>query len=243
MRGVYIECKMGAAGDMLMAALMQCIPDRGAFLCKMDALFPFVRITPEPVACGGLSGLRARVLIDGVEEGEGPEAVPEAFSHGTARELIRGLEVSPVVRQNALQIYESIAQAEGHVHGVAVEQIHFTHLGDMDAVVDIVAACLLLDMISPDRVTVSPIHVGSGEVRCRGFTLPVPTPATAYLLRGAPTYGGAVAGELCTPTGAAILAHFAHAFSWEVPVSPVAQGLGFGSRQFGRPSYVRAVVS
>ena len=112
----------------------------------------------------------------------------------------------------------------------------------MDAVADIAAACLLMDRIGPDEVVVSPVHVGSGEVRCAHGILPVPAPATAYLLREIPIYGGSVRGELCTPTGAAILKYFASRFG-EMPVMKVeAIGYGMGKKDFDRANCVRAML-
>jgi len=113
------------------------------------------------------------------------------------------------VRENVLAVYRSIADAESRVHGVPVDEIHFHEVGTMDAVADVVAVCLLMDRLAPERVIVSPIHVGSGHVHCAHGILPVPAPATAYILQGLPIYGGSVKGELCTPTGAALLKHFA----------------------------------
>jgi uncharacterized protein (DUF111 family) len=93
-----------------------------------------------------------------------------------------------------------------------VEQIHFHEVGTLDAVADVVGVCLLMDMLSPDRVEASPVHVGNGQVRCAHGLMPVPAPATALLLRGIPCYGGTVEGELCTPTGAALLRRFVQRF-------------------------------
>ena len=116
------------------------------------------------------------------------------------------------VRENAIQVYEKIAQAEGHVHGMEVDQIHFHEVGDLDAVADVTAVCLLMDMLGVEKVVSTPVCVGTGQVRCAHGILPVPAPATAHLLQGIPMYGGNIAGELCTPTGAALLKHFVSEF-------------------------------
>lgn len=109
-------------------------------------------------------------------------------------------------------------------------------MGALDAVAGVVGVCLLMEQLSPDRVVVSPVHVGSGQVQCAHGILPVPAPATAYLLRGVPVYGGRIQGELCTPTGAALLRHFADAFG-EMPVMTLlATGCGMGAKDFGRPT-------
>ena len=103
-----------------------------------------------------------------------------------------------------MAVYGLIAEAESHAHGVPVTQIHFHEVGAMDAIADITAVCMLMDRLAVDEVVVSPVHVGSGQVRCAHGILPVPAPATAYILKDVPIYGGGVRGELCTPTGAPV---------------------------------------
>ncbi len=110
----------------------------------------------------------------------------------------------------------------------------------MDAVADITAVCLLMDRLAPERVVASPVHVGSGHVRCAHGILPVPAPATAYLLRGVPIYGGGVKGELCTPTGAALLKHFAAEFGDMPVMKTIAVGYGMGKKDFEAANCVRA---
>lgn len=141
-----------------------------------------------------------------------------------------------------MAVYRLIAEAESHVHGRPVEEIHFHEVGTMDAVADVTAVCLLMDRLEIDRVVVSPVHVGSGQVRCAHGILPVPAPATAYLLRDVPIYGGQIRGELCTPTGAALLKHFAAQFG-EMPVMRLqAIGYGMGKKDFKAANCVRAML-
>ena len=116
------------------------------------------------------------------------------------------------VQKDVLVVYGLIAEAESHAHGMPVDQIHFHEVGTMDAIADISMACLLMRKLAPDQVIVSPVHVGAGTVRCAHGILPVPAPATAYILKDVPIYGGRIQSELCTPTGAALLKHFATRF-------------------------------
>ena len=116
------------------------------------------------------------------------------------------------VKADAKAVYALIAEAESRVHGRPVTEIHFHEVGTMDAVADVVGVCLLMDMIAPEQVIASPVHTGSGHVHCAHGILPVPAPATALILEGIPSYGGQVKGELCTPTGAALLKHFVSRF-------------------------------
>ena len=137
-------------------------------------------------------------------------------------------------------MYDAIAQAEAKAHGCPVGEVHYHEVGALDAVADVAGVCYALYLLGPDKIVVSPIHVGSGTVRCAHGIMPVPAPATAALLAGVPTYGGEIRGELCTPTGAALLAHFAQSFG-SMPVLNVEKvGYGVGTRQFEQANCVRA---
>ena len=157
--------------------------------------------------------------------------------------LLETLPLPETVRHNAAAVYTLLAQAEGRAHGREMDQIHFHEVGTVDAVTDVVAVCMLMEELAPERVAASPVHVGSGLVRCAHGLLPVPAPATAYLLEGVPTYGGAVEGELCTPTGAALLKHFVTEFGPMPAMTVERWGYGMGSKAFpGRPNCVRAAI-
>ncbi len=155
---------------------------------------------------------------------------------------MESLALPEPVRRDVLAVYGSLAEAESHAHGVPVEQIHFHEVGRLDAVADIAAVALLMHRLAPEKVLVSPVHVGSGQVRCAHGLLPVPAPATAYLLRGVPIYGGAVAGELCTPTGAALLRYYASEFGAMPPLRVARIGYGMGKRDFPAANCVRAFL-
>lgn len=146
------------------------------------------------------------------------------------------------VKRDVLAVYRQLAEAESHAHGIPVSDIHFHEVGTMDAIADITAVCLLMDRLAPGEVIASPVHTGSGQVRCAHGILSVPAPATAYLLRDVPIYGGTVQGELCTPTGAALLKHFVTRFG-DMPVMRVsAIGYGCGKKDFEAANCVRALL-
>ena len=240
MRTLYLDCGMGAAGDMLTAALLELLPDRDAFVEELNALgIPGVGFSAEKCEKCGILGTHMAVTVYGEEESDHPHH----HGHlGDIRGIVSSLPIPTMVKLDILSVYEEIAQAESHVHGVPVEQIHFHEVGTMDAIADVTAVCLLLHRLAPDKIIVSPVHVGSGQVRCAHGILPVPAPATAYLLRGIPIYGGSIAGELCTPTGAALIKHFATEFG-EMPVMTVsAIGYGMGKKEFPRANCVRALL-
>ena len=156
--------------------------------------------------------------------------------------IVSGLPVSSKVRSDILAVYALIANAESHVHGQPVSQIHFHEVGSMDAVADVAAVCLLMERLGADEIIASPVHVGSGTVRCAHGILPVPAPATAWILREVPIYGGELRGELCTPTGAALLKHFVSRFGAMPPMRLQSVGYGMGNKDFPTANCVRALL-
>lgn len=244
MKTLYLDCGMGAAGDMLTAALLELLPDRAGFVEELNALgIPGVRFTAEKCEKCGISGTHMGVTVHGEEEDSDHQHRHHHHgSMGDIRGIVSGLPIPTMVKLDILSVYEEIAQAESHVHGVPVEQIHFHEVGTMDAIADVTAVCLLLHRLAPDKIISSPVHVGSGQVRCAHGILPVPAPATAHILRGIPIYGGEITGELCTPTGAALLKYSVGEFG-PMPVMRVqAIGYGMGKKDFPRANCVRAML-
>lgn len=248
MKTLYLECAMGAAGDMLAGALLELYGDREGFLDWMNGLgIPGVFVSAEDGVRGGIAGTRFRVAVHGAEEGAedaggGHGHGPHGHRAADPLELLGRLPVPERVREDAKAVYDLVARAESRVHGVPVAQVHLHELGALDALADIVAVCALMARLAPDRVTASPVHVGTGTVRCAHGVLPVPAPATALLLEGVPICGGEVAGELCTPTGAALLRHFAADFGPLPAMRLTAVGCGLGAREFQRPNCLRALL-
>ena len=267
MKILYIDCGMGAAGDMLTGALLELLPDKEAFLAKLNALgIPGVEYVAESSVKCGISGTHVRVLVHGQEEHaytapahehthehEHAHEHTQEHTHEYAPHAHHGMyEIEHLVRDHlklpagvadsVLAVYALIAEAESRVHNVPVADIHFHEVGTMDAVADITAVCMLMKELDPDEVVVSPVHVGSGQVQCMHGILPVPAPATALLLLGIPSYGGKINGELCTPTGAALLKHFATRFG-EMPVMRIdSVGYGMGQKDFPAANCVRILL-
>ena len=245
MKTLYIDCGMGAAGDMLTAALLELLPDREGFLKKMNGLgIPGVTIAAERSTKCGINGTHIRVAVHGTEETEHMHD-HHHHHHGSMsdiRSIVSRLRIPTTVKLDILAVYEEIAQAESHVHGVPVEQIHFHEVGTMDAIADITAVCLLIHELKLDQILASAVHVGSGQVRCAHGILPVPAPATAHILQNIPIYGGSIKGELCTPTGAALLKHFVTEFG-DMPAMKVKTiGYGMGKKDFERANCVRVLL-
>jgi len=268
MKTLYLDCGMGAAGDMLTAALLELLPDKDAAVAELNAIgIPGVVYGYEPVTRCGILGTHVTVRVDGQEELEHMHDHHHAHDHGHDHEhehdghhhghdheghhhhtgmhaiehIVRDhLALPEQVKNDVLAVYGAIAEAESRAHGVPVEEIHFHEVGTMDALADVTAVCLLLHRLAPDRVLASPVCTGGGQVHCAHGILPVPAPATAYLLRGIPAYEGAVKTELCTPTGAALLRHFVTEFG-EMPVLKTERiGYGMGTKEFDAANCVRA---
>jgi uncharacterized protein (TIGR00299 family) protein len=158
-------------------------------------------------------------------------------------DIIESLDVPKEVRSDIREVYELLAEAESKVHGVAVSEIHFHEVGNLDAVADIAAACYLMHELDPDKVIVSPINVGSGQVKCAHGILPVPTPAAALLLTDIPSYSSdCIKGELCTPTGAALVKYFAFEFGPQPVMAVNKIGYGMGKKDFEQANCVRAIL-
>ncbi|MBQ9823174.1 MAG: nickel pincer cofactor biosynthesis protein LarC [Solobacterium sp.] len=310
MKILYIECNMGAAGDMLMGALSE-LADQAAFIEKMNALnIPGMTLSASESFKCGIKGTHMSVVIDGEEEVS--EDIPHEHHHhdhedhdhehhhdhdedhehhhhdhedhdhehhhqhehdedhehhhdhehahhhhdhehghhhhhhhtslADIEKMVSEFNVSDQVKADVLAVYRLIAEAESNVHNEPVEQIHFHEVGSIDAVTDVTGVCVLMEMIGADKVVVSPVATGSGFVRCAHGILPVPAPATEYLLRGIPSYAGREKGELCTPTGAALLKHFGDVYEERPVMSVEKTGYGMGTKDFAEANCVRAFL-
>ncbi len=246
MRTLYLDCGMGAAGDMLTAALLELLPDPDGFLAELNNLgIPGVVTTRQSAVKCGIAGTHVTVTVDGAEEGDDHHGHHHHHhSHPADIEaLVREqLHLPEQVRADVLAVFGLLAEAESHVHGVPVTDIHFHEVGTMDALADITAVCMLMRRIAPDRVAASPVHTGYGTVHCAHGILPVPAPATAYLLQGIPACGGEIEGELCTPTGAALLKYFVNDFGPMPVMKTRAIGYGMGKKDFPAANCIRAML-
>ncbi len=244
MKTLYIECAMGAAGDMLMSALYELLEDKKGFLDKMNHLgLPQVELVPQEKTTCGICGTHMAVTVNGEEE---TEAAGHKHHHhatpGHIRGMIDGFDLPEEVKEAAGKVYDRIAEAEAKAHGCPVSDVHFHEVGALDAVADVTGVCYALYLLKPDQVIVSPIHVGTGTVRCAHGIMPVPAPATANLLENVPVYGGEVQGELCTPTGAALLVQLADSFGSMPAMRIQHTGVGIGTKVFEQANCVRAFL-
>lgn len=245
---LYLDCGMGAAGDMLTAALLELFPHPEKMVEALNALgVPGVQYQRELTQKCGITGTHMHVYVGDTEEGEHSHAHHEHHDHphSSMEQLehwIGHIQASNGVKNNIRAVYNRIAQAESAVHGVSIQEIHFHEVGSLDALADVTAMCYLMEQLGNPTVYASPVHVGSGHVSCAHGILPVPAPATAEILKGIPIYGGRILGELCTPTGAALLKQFVAEFGNMPVMTPQAVGYGMGKKDFAMANCVRAVL-
>ncbi|MBO5621083.1 MAG: nickel pincer cofactor biosynthesis protein LarC [Butyrivibrio sp.] len=259
MKTLYLECKMGIAGDMMSSALLGLFEDKNSVIEALNAInVPHVIYKLDQIKKCGILGDHISVLVDGVEEIS--EDVHDHYnehdhehihdhehhSHNSVddiEKIIEGLNISKEIKSDIREVYQLLAQAESKVHGESVSQIHFHEVGEKDAIADITAVCYLLHELDPDKIIISPINVGNGQVKCAHGILPVPAPATALLLEGIPTYSPEkLVGELCTPTGAALVKYFAFDFGAQPVMTVEKIGYGMGKKDFDQANCVRAMM-
>lgn len=240
---------MGAAGDMLNASLLDFLDDAEAFVSEFNEIgIPDVKAKLIKDEKCGIHGSRFVVEAAGEVEGEENEHHHGEHHHAhrsmaDIESTINSLRISKTVKENVLTVYNLLAKAESKVHGTTVTEIHFHEIGMLDAIADITLFSMIIEKIKPERIVVSPVCVGRGKVKCAHGVLPVPAPATAELLKGIPIYGSDFDGELCTPTGAALIRHFANEFS-SMPVMTVEKiGIGIGKKDFPAANIIRAFLS
>lgn len=260
MRVLYLDCGMGAAGDMLTAALLELLPDKKQFVEKINALgLPGVEVKYEKVSRCGILGTHMNVTVNGMrEDGHHHSGESERHGHhhggeceghghhhaslGEIHQIINRTEASGKVKKDACAVYDLIADAESKAHGVPVGEVHFHEVGAMDAVADVMAVCMLIEALAPDRIIASPVNTGFGSVRCAHGIMPVPAPATAGILEGIPVYAGQYEGEMCTPTGAALLKYFADSFGRMPLMNMERTGYGMGTKEFPQANCLRAIL-
>jgi pyridinium-3,5-bisthiocarboxylic acid mononucleotide nickel chelatase len=234
MRVAYLDCFSGISGNMMLGALL----DAGLELAKLEAELALLRVDGfrlevNRVQRNGLTGLHVEVLTE--ERG-----VARHLHH--IEEIIENSNLVPAVKAKSVAVFRRLAQAEASVHGEPVEHVHFHEVGALDAIVDIVGSVAGLWLLGVEQVYSSPVHIGRGTVECAHGVLPVPAPATAYLLQGVPVYGRDVDSELVTPTGAALLTTLASGYGAAPPMRVDHIGYGAGTRILPLPNLLRISI-
>lgn len=235
----YLDCSTGVSGDKFLGALLDAGSASGAFTAEylqvvLSALAPEACVVVERVRSHGIAAVSVRV------EAAGPQ--PEHRHWPEVRAMLETSALEPAVRGRALRTFELLAHAEAHAHACAVDDVHFHEVGALDSILDVVGVCAGLHALGVTHLMASPVAVGSGTVETAHGTLPVPAPATAQLLQGIPIVPGSAAGELTTPTGAALLAACADAYGPCPPMTPRVTGTGAGTRDIGVPNVCQLIL-
>jgi uncharacterized protein (TIGR00299 family) protein len=235
MRTLYFDCFAGASGDMILGALVGAGADERALVEGLALLdVSNYEISFEDVDRSGISAKRAHVRAGHEHHHRG---LPDILG------IIEGSRLAASVKRRAAQIFTRLAEAEARVHNLSVERIHFHEVGAIDAIVDVVGACIGFELLGIERFVASPLNVGSGMVEMAHGRFPVPPPAVAELLRDAPVYSNEVAGELVTPTGAAVISTVCESFGPLPAFKLERTGYGAGTREYKNfPNVLRVLV-
>jgi hypothetical protein len=235
MKIAYFDCFSGISGDMTLGALV----DAGCNLAEMESQLRRLpvtgwKISSEKVVRRGFRATQAKVESS------------DAQRHRSLSEILQLIEragLPAAVGERASRIFQRLGEAEALVHGMPVEKVHFHEVGAVDSIVDIVGAAAGFDQLGIEEFFCSALNVGGGRVQTQHGSLPVPAPATAELLRGAPTYSTGIQRELVTPTGAAIVATVTSRFGPQPQMTVAAVGLGAGSAELAeQPNVLRLFI-
>ncbi len=237
MKIAYFDCFSGASGDMIMGSLL----DAGLSLEHLSDQIKKLGLSHydigvEKVTKKGISGSQALITIDQHHH----DHHHRHLSH--IKEIINNSTLPEPVKEKSIAIFQRLAEAESEVHGSDVEHVHFHEVGAMDAIIDVVGAVIGFNALGIEKIICSPLHVGSGTVKCAHGTLPVPAPATAELIKDRPVYSTGVEGELLTPTGAAILTTLSSEFGAMPSMSINSIGYGAGTSDPAIPNLLRVAI-
>lgn len=250
MKHLHFDSIGGASGDMILAAMLDLGISCDDLRRQLAGLaIEHFEIEANPINERGLHGTRVNVHVAAHKHAHGGSAHSHAPAHSQhrglkeIRALIEGSQLPASVKTTSMRVFQRLAEAEAHVHGTTAEQVHFHEVGAMDAIIDIVGACLGLEWLGVAGVSVGPLPLGHGTIECAHGVLPVPAPATVELLKGFPVTPADEPFELVTPTGAALLTTFTTLSTFPSGSRILKIGQGFGSRKLdGRPNVLRAML-
>jgi pyridinium-3,5-bisthiocarboxylic acid mononucleotide nickel chelatase len=235
MKVAYFDCFSGISGDMTLGALIDAGCDAAHLRSELARLpVPGWQMTSEKVWKNGMAATHVKVHA---EDQQKHRSLTDILG------ILRDSQLAQSVRDWSMQIFRKLGAAEAQVHDVPVDKIHFHEVGAVDAIVDIVGACVGFAALGIQRFACSPLNVGGGTAKMAHGILPVPAPATAALLQGKPTYSNGVQRELVTPTGAAIVAALCDSFGPQPPMTVTSIGYGAGAADLeGQPNVLRIMV-
>jgi uncharacterized protein (TIGR00299 family) protein len=231
----YFDCFSGISGDMTLGALIDAGCDIGHLRKELQALqVPGWELSAEKVWKNGMAATFAKVKTEDLKKHR---------SLSDILEILKKSQLTSQVRDRSSAVFQKLAEAEARVHDVPLEKIHFHEVGAVDAIVDIVGACIGFHILGIDNFACSPLNVGGGTAKMAHGVLAIPAPATATLLQGKPTYSNGVERELVTPTGAAIVATLCDRFGPQPAMTVSAIGYGAGTADLeGQPNVLRIMI-
>jgi len=244
MKGLYLDLSMGVAGDMLASALYDLMdePQRHVFLSAMNSVMGRVSVKAQDAVKCGIHGSHLLVEIDGREEHK-TQVLRNGVRYAIEIDLILdSLALPKEALEHAREVFQILFEAESQVHAEKVENIHLHEVGSLDAILDITAAAYAMQLLGIEKVEASAVNTGQGQVKAAHGILPVPAPATAAILIGVPIYSNGIEAELTTPTGAALVKHYAQRFGPMGAITPIAVGYGMGTKDFEAANCVRAFL-
>ena len=245
MKILYFDCFAGAAGDMILGALLDAgLPFEELKRALGSLAVDGWDISAERVVKTGLTATKFRVHEHAhahAGEGSGPHHKHYHLKHIFA--AIERSALNEAGKAKAVAMFRRLAEAEAGIHGTTMEKVHLHEVGAVDSIIDIVGAVFALEWFKADRIVVSPMNVGGGMVKSAHGVFPVPAPATVALLKNAPVYSSGIQSELLTPTGALILTEYASAFGPVPPMTIERVGYGAGDRELQEtPNVVRVLI-
>lgn len=242
MKILYYDCFAGISGDMNLGALLDLDVDQKYLMRELGKLpINAYKIKIHQDKRGGITGTKIDIVVSS-EKKANPYHQEKERSYRDIAKLIRQSKLSAKVKKISLDIFSRLAEAEGKIHGCKPENVHFHEVGALDSIIDIVGAAICLDYLNVEKIISSPVQLGSGIIHCKHGTLPVPAPATAEILKGIPVRTGLVPFEATTPTGAAIIATTASAFTEKINFTPRNIGYGLGSKDSAVPNVLRVFL-
>lgn len=224
MKTLYFDCFAGASGNMILGALVALGVDKSELIEQIKLLnVPNFEIEFTEVDKSGITSIHVEVKV--------PHEHVHRHLHNIEK-IINDSSLADSIKKRAIQIFTNLAEAEAKIHGIEVKKVHFHEVGAMDAIIDVVGACIGFELLGIEKFACSKIHVGSGFAKMAHGKFPIPPPAVAELLKGIPIYSTEIEGELCTPTGAAIISTLSESYGTIDNLNVKKIGFGAGTRDY-----------
>jgi uncharacterized protein (TIGR00299 family) protein len=236
LRVAWFDCFSGISGDMTLGALLACGVETDFLRAELTKLnLTGWRLDVEPTSQNGIGATDVTVTLTE------PQGHGRHLHH--IEEILAASDISEAIQAKALTVFQQLAEAEAKIHQTTVERIHFHEVGAVDAIVDIVGSCIILEKLGVEEIVCSPLPMGRGFIECAHGTIPLPAPAVLELVQGVPVYSVDIEGELVTPTGAALMKTLAARFGPMPTMTVRTSGYGSGKKRFGnRPNLLRVII-